>query len=255
MGAFTFDYPPPASLVGPIVGHTHVHKDRTTDPIKYSATAYYIIAEEHELPGVGRHMISSWITSALMDRTRGWTRTGIRFVNVTNLPPQDRPTPFVSFQYLTDPACEGTQDIGCTERIPETGLAVVTLQANLFRRDRAIINHEAAHAWFSANHASPDSGSIMEPSSSFAELSLGPTAADIQTVKDWLASGATGVMGAMGVMGAEGGVEGGFVDTRTGARTDSLEELKGVALRARRERAKERREMRRQNERRFKRKF
>ena len=253
MGAFSFDERPPASLVGPIVAHTHVHKSGAMDPIKYSATAYYIIAEEHELPGVGRHMISSWITSVLMDGIRGWSRTGIRFVDVTNLDPADRPTPFVSFQYMRDPPCEGTQDIGCTERIPETGLAVVTLQANLFRRDRANINHEAAHAWFSANHAPGDSGSIMEPSSSYAELSLGPTAADIQTVKDWLGSG---VMGAMGVMGAPGvGGVGGFVDTRTGARADSLEELKGVALRARGERAKERREMRRQNERRFKRKF
>ncbi len=231
MGAFGFDEGPPGGLVGPIVPHTHVHKDGRTDETKYHATAYFVVSNEHDLPGVHWRSVQSWIGNTLRNPD-GWSRTGIEFVDVTErLYDPDLPKPYTFFQYQTDPPCEGFE-WGCTQTNPEFSL--IALRSTIYRQDRGTIAHEAAHAYFRANHAPEGGGSIMEPYHDTAEEGS-CTTADIQTVKDWLASAGAAA----------------FVDTVTGTQASSLESLKGAALRERRKRQRKKLEMREKNRRRF----
>ena len=121
--------------------------------------------------------VVAWVNSALND-PQGWGRAGITFERSATA------TPRVLFRVVEtisgDPGI-----IGFTFNDTFNGDTMdVWLEAGPYFGTADLVTHEAAHAYFFAEHASPGSDSIMEPQDEAGNE--WPSEDDIQSVIDWL---------------------------------------------------------------------
>lgn len=124
--------------------------------------------------GMTRAEASSWINSALNDAL-GWGRAGVSFQEVSS-------GGSVSFNTVAPPIKTGSNAIGYASHSSVYGAVIVldeTYQGNM-----DLVNHEAAHAFFYAEHSPEGSDSIEEPIEDPGEE--WPSTSDIAQVRAWL---------------------------------------------------------------------